>query len=278
MRIILDKDKCIGCGACIDDCTRDVIKLKDGKAYVTAKPCLQCFHCFAVCPTGAYSIEDFDGMEGEKVIERKDNDFENFEEAVYSSLKMRRSVRRFKEGKVSKEEIEKILDVGRHAPTGCNRQPMKFIVLDKDIEKIKLEAMASLKDLVICNPTSPCIANDTLRIRFKNMLEEYKTTGIDRLFFNAPQVIIVACDYALGGQPELDGGITAAYMEIQAESMGIGVCYLGMLVSAVENNPEIAKMLGLSETEKIVTAFTIGYPRHRYFRTVYRNPLKAVWL
>ena len=49
------------------------------------------------------------------------------------------SVRKFKTEHLSDECISKILDAGHKAPTGCNNQPQRIIVLNKDnsLEKLK---------------------------------------------------------------------------------------------------------------------------------------------
>ena len=44
-------------------------------------------------------------------------------------LQKRRSVRRFTDDAVSKEEILKILDIARYAPSGGNRQPIQWLVV-----------------------------------------------------------------------------------------------------------------------------------------------------
>jgi len=42
----------------------------------------------------------------------------------------RRSVRRFRTGPVSDDAIRRIIDAGRLAPSGANRQPWRFVVVD----------------------------------------------------------------------------------------------------------------------------------------------------
>lgn len=53
--------------------------------------------------------------------------------------KTRYSVRGFQTIKVEEEKLLKILEAGRVAPTGCNKQPYRIIVVQKDegLEKIK---------------------------------------------------------------------------------------------------------------------------------------------
>lgn len=55
----IDREKCIGCGLCADDCIALNIKIQDKKAQILTD-CLQCGHCVAVCPKGAVSIPEYD--------------------------------------------------------------------------------------------------------------------------------------------------------------------------------------------------------------------------
>ncbi|MDR5588931.1 nitroreductase family protein [Clostridium aquiflavi] len=48
---------------------------------------------------------------------------------VIKTIEERRSIRKFQDKTVSKEIIEKILELTTKAPSGKNRQPWRFIVL-----------------------------------------------------------------------------------------------------------------------------------------------------
>jgi nitroreductase len=53
---------------------------------------------------------------------------------VFEIFRHRRSVRRFKPGKVPESDVQKILEAGRLAPTGCNARTKEFIVVtDPDV-------------------------------------------------------------------------------------------------------------------------------------------------
>jgi len=55
---IIDKELCIGCGACVSACPSEVLSLNDDdKAYVeNPEACTQCGECAEVCPTEAISL------------------------------------------------------------------------------------------------------------------------------------------------------------------------------------------------------------------------------
>ena len=55
--MIIDKEKCIGCGECVKFCTVSAIRLKKKKAEITPKQCAECGNCLRVkvCPSDAIS-------------------------------------------------------------------------------------------------------------------------------------------------------------------------------------------------------------------------------
>lgn len=45
----IDKDKCIGCGVCIDSCPENAISINNGKANINQNECTYCGKCFEAC-------------------------------------------------------------------------------------------------------------------------------------------------------------------------------------------------------------------------------------
>ena len=140
--------------------------------------------------------------------------------------KKRFSVRSFKDTPVEDEKIEKILEAARVAPTAKNMQPHKiFVVRDPKV----LEGL---------NIASPCI-------------------------YGAPLVFAIGYDtvrayraekrgYTFG---ELDSGIVATHMILEATEQGLGSCWVGLF-----DVDKVAEVLNLPENIKIVTLMPVGYP------------------
>lgn len=57
--VMVDKEKCIGCGVCIGVCPVQAIKMDaDGHAFIDKNICIKCRTCESVCPVQAIKIED----------------------------------------------------------------------------------------------------------------------------------------------------------------------------------------------------------------------------
>ncbi len=73
MAVIVEKDKCIGCGACVVECPVEALDLIDGIAVVDPAKCKDHGACIKVCPSNALSLpskpgkSDIDPEAGAKV-------------------------------------------------------------------------------------------------------------------------------------------------------------------------------------------------------------------
>jgi len=57
VKIIVDKDKCTGCGTCVDTCPMGVYEIQNGKSVpVKVDECIVCRACEAQCPEGAIQV------------------------------------------------------------------------------------------------------------------------------------------------------------------------------------------------------------------------------
>ena len=57
MAHIIDAEKCIGCGACAEECPVNCIVEKDGKYAINADECIDCGACEGACPVEAPQAE-----------------------------------------------------------------------------------------------------------------------------------------------------------------------------------------------------------------------------
>lgn len=56
MAATINKEVCVGCGACVDSCPVSAIALDGDKAAVNEGECIECGACVGTCPTEAISL------------------------------------------------------------------------------------------------------------------------------------------------------------------------------------------------------------------------------
>ena len=131
-------------------------------------------------------------------------------------IKGRRSVRAYTDEPVSKKQIETVLEAGVWAPTGMNRQPWNFIV----IEDKKLIKYVSDETKILVQQNMPPLAKQF-------------ATEADIVCYNAPVLILVCTekDDQWDNVNLLDSVLAAQNMFLKACELGLGTCYMGLLIS-----------------------------------------------
>ena len=249
--IIINEDKCIGCALCISDCPNACLYLKKQKAHIHETGCIQCGHCYAVCPQGAIRMEGYPGEEEPAVSMTKLPS-----ETLLAAMKSRRTIRRFTAQPVEQEKVRSILEAGRYAPTGANAQDVSYTILgsrQKEAERICVDLFRK---------------GQKAGASFISFLKRVTITD-DFFFKGAPLVIVVS------GRNKVNASLAAAYMEIMAESLGLGVLYSGFFRVCAKISRKLKNVIKLPKGEEVVTCLIIGYPAVKYRRIVPRKPLKA---
>ena len=250
-KVTIDTGICIGCGQCVKDCVAFSLYLADGKAKYRGG-CIECGHCYAVCPVGAVDLPGYDKTGCVEVTPMTAIDSDTFLQAV----KSRRTVRQFRQTPVEQEKIDKILEAGRYAPTGANSQNVAFTILGDRQEELERECVRLFRTGV------------KLGKRFSDVLRNADIN--DRFFFKgAPLVIVVS------GSNSVNASLASAYMELTANTLGLGVLYSGFFCGYAALDPKIRAALHLQKGHKAVTCMVIGYPDVTYKRIPPRKPLKV---
>lgn len=156
------------------------------------------------------------------------------------AIKNRRSIRKFKNNQITKEELNAIVQSAIYAPTGHNDQPWHFTIIQN---KEVLNKISEVANKAMKNSEIEWIS----KLGSKNR----------PLFYNAPTVVIVSGKEGTYS-PLTDCSAAIQNMLIAAESLNIGSLWNG-LVSYFFENKEEAKVLNLKEGYKPYYAVALGY-------------------
>lgn len=169
-------------------------------------------------------------------------------------IQSRKSVRKYSDKHISDEDLKKILEAGRLAPSWMNVQSWKFILV-KSQENKDLLSKLSIGQQHVKNADAliVCVADI-------NAWEEAKITHIKKPALNP----------ALQGENGLlirtmeQIIYPISYMMLEAHSLGISSCIIGALgneITGVEADTykEVKTKLGLKEGQILSTIITLGY-------------------
>lgn len=163
----------------------------------------------------------------------------------------RRSVRAYKPDDVPEELLQTVLEAGRLAPSACNKQPWRFIVVRSETGRRALGAAYARE-----------------------------------WFWKAPLVIAVCIlpkeawtrshdgkNYAMA-----DGALAMDHLQLAAAELGLGTCWIGAFDPAAAR-----EILGLPDGVEIVGMTPLGFPdvepnpRARSRRPLGETVMKERW-
>ena len=166
----------------------------------------------------------------------------------------RKSVRKYTETHIPDEDLRKILEAGRLAPSWMNVQSWKFILV-KSQEKKDLLSELSIGQPQVKNADAliVCVA-DT------KAWDEAKITGIQNPALNPA----LQAENALLIRTMEQVIYPISYMMLTAESLGISSCIIGAMGNEITQiQPEIyskvKEKLNLKDGQILSTIITLGY-------------------
>ncbi len=275
--IHIDENKCVSCGDCSLACS-GILRFEKGIIQVVDQEfCTLCGHCLALCPTDAIKI---DGLRPHEFPDIPGSaDFSP--DSIAAFLRSRRSCRVFAQKEVPREALEKLIDAARYAPSGHNSQNFEFVVIG---DQALIQTLASRTAVFYGNLykmlTAPGVSLPSWlqsHMRGIRLNWEYHQAGKDRIFRNAPALIVI---HALeeNTSSAQNCHLAMAHVMLQAQAMGLGTCIIGYFITAAEKDPSIVKELEIPKENKIFTCCTVGYPVLKFRKLVQRKPPAVRWL
>ena len=172
-------------------------------------------------------------------------------------LKAHRSIRKFSDKPISQEIIDELILCGQSAATSSNVQAVTAIQVNDTAKRETLAKLAGGQPYVASAGAFFVYCADMNRPKYACEKE-----GGDFSPGMTEHFIIATVDVALSAQNTV----------VAAESLGLGICYIGGL----RNNPaEVAELLNLPEHVYPVFGLCLGYPEQDP-EVKPRMPLEAV--
>jgi nitroreductase/NAD-dependent dihydropyrimidine dehydrogenase PreA subunit len=287
--ITIDAAKCTLCGECIPLCVRRILEEGENSVRITDPGmCLYCGHCKAICPSDAFRFSEGN----EQFLPVPDKKEIPAAAVFFRFLRRRRSLRSYQDRPVEKTKLKMLVEAGRYAPTGSNRQACEYVVVSgrKTLDRVCTLAIEDLlqqgraiqeevdRHSRLKKPLpEELISRQTLPPVWERIARKWEE-GVDQLLHHAPALVIIHMKKNLATTPEVDAAIASTQMVLLAETLGLGTCYIGFLIWAIESSAELKKLLGIRLDHKALVSFTVGYPAVEFLRFVARNPAKANWV
>lgn len=171
----------------------------------------------------------------------------------FSLIEKRESVRGYFDKAVEREEIIKIIEAARLAPSACNAQPWKFVIVDN--EKTKEEVSKKLYDSRIGLNKFALTAPVFIVI-----------IGEKRNLTSKMGELIKRKDYT-----SMDIGITSEHICLAATELGLGTCMMGWF-----EEKGIKKILNIPMNKEIHLVISLGYYENKEPRKKIRKSIDEI--
>ena len=155
---------------------------------------------------------------------------------LFDLLKYRKSIRNYLDRAVEREKIMMCLEAARVAPSACNSQPWKFIIVDDRELKNKLcdTAFSGIYSVnSFCKMAPVIVAVVSEKSKF--------LARIGGMFRGTKYYLI-------------DIGIACEHFVLQAEDLGLGTCWIGWF-----NEQAVKSILNVPRNKKIDVLIALGY-------------------
>lgn len=260
LQLNVDEELCVGCGACVRDCVKEVLAMENGRpAAVQKDACIGCLHCMAVCPTAALGAMGFSPESALPLPLQTPSDTQ-----MEMLIKSRRSMRQYKSQAVEPKDLKRLLEITAYAPTGSNSDQVHLTIIhdSSTLRKFKDRLYKAIRERThsLCGDLG----------RFKEMVLDWDK-GKDTLFRNAPHMVVASAPADVTS-PVTDCIIALSYFELQAAAMGIGTTWCGLVKIALSRiAPELLTDLEIPESHELGYVMLFGLPNIRYHRTVLKK-------
>jgi nitroreductase/NAD-dependent dihydropyrimidine dehydrogenase PreA subunit len=270
--IKIKQNLCKQDGICAQECPVMIISLDGASKYPETisgfeNRCIKCGHCVSICPHGALSLEELAPAD----CAPYKSELHPSNDQIEQLIKHRRSIRNFKDKKVDRDILDKLIDIARYAPTGGNSQQVQWLVYDnpETIKELASKVMEFFRK--IADSGNPFAEKYNVSFLLKRW-----DAGNDVIFRGATALALVHSPKMYGASL-IDNTIALSYLDLAASNFGLGTCWAGFFMIAVSQSPEFANFLDLPEGNICTGGLMLGYPKYKYHRIPERKEANIIW-
>jgi len=180
------------------------------------------------------------------------------------AIKTRRSIRQYRGEKILKEIINELLQTAIWAPSGMNKQPWGFVVIEDEeyLQKLSSQTKSILLERFKNNPEME---------KYMDYFADPKTS----IFYHAPVLVLIY------GKKDVftvinDCSMVAQNLMLAAWEYGIGSCWIGFVYDVL-NTKEVKSDLGVPDSYGLVASVILGYPDGSVPISNRNNPIIFSW-
>ncbi len=272
--VIVDKDACTGCGACVKICHESCISLVDDVPCIDDEYCSTCSQCVAICPVRALS---WNGVPPVPFDETRLPSPEQLDEL----FKQRRSTRLYKPDKIDRALLEEIVTYGIYAPTH-NYGFRAIVVDDEEIVRALDRILMRFISLVYNVAYRPKIVG--VLARLIGLSEEYllskpkleSALEMGTAFHHPAAIVFIVGDRRIALSVD-SAQYALANMTFYAQVQGIANCLWGNGPIFMDKSRAARRLLGLKRYDRIFGALFLGYPVVRFKNKVAGRTFPIQW-
>jgi len=281
---LVDLETCLGDGICAEVCPENVLEMVDEKAATVesrAESCILCGQCVAVCPTESLEMPKLP-MEDFRSLAKRPFGYDEF----FDFLRLRRSVRVFKDRPVERDLIEKILEAAATAPMGFPPHTTEVVVIDRreELDFLLTELVKDYESMV--KGFSNSLIRTMIRLSagaedfgvLKNHIvdvaryanEEYHLNGVDRYMYRAPVLMMFHGNRWTMSYQE-NAHLVCHHSMLAAVTLGLGTTIIGLIPPIVDRSKVLRKRYGIPKDNKVLTSLILGHPKYKYRQSIRRD-------
>ncbi|MCK5471575.1 nitroreductase family protein [Candidatus Gracilibacteria bacterium] len=271
----INLENCIKCMLCVNDCPSDAIDIEQG---TINDNCIHCGHCVAICPESTV-FPDEDVIKKLNPNTVLPGDFQNLSARI-------RTCRSYMKKEVDEGMLYLLLENMKHYPSASNARPVEISIIKakEEIQKLNDSTARNLINTIriftspLLMPILQLLAPKLDLRRLNNYKKQFiarQVPGSSLVCHHAPVVLLFHARVTKYSMAAADANIWATYTSIYANTLGLGTCFNGFIVSAMSRSKAMRKEFRIPDGHQVYASLLVGHPKVKYINEAGRAKPKA---